>query len=292
MQLSLGWLEGCNLVCPYHGWTYAPDGACVRIPSITSQQGIPKRARATVYQAEERYGLVWVCLDEPKFPIPDYPYWGDPGFDSRYASQWIWKAAAGRVIENFVDISHFPFVHSTTLGNRSYPVTQEHTITQNEDGFTIDVNVTRPTVPDQTYHLTARIYMPFTVLYFRDPPAGRGQSRVRVNGRTLRVIFFTCSPLSMTETKLFELTSQNYALDTANDEADEYSGYSVQVFEEDRRIVEAQRPEELPFDLTEELHIKGPDISGIEYRRWMARLVGDTLPSPAPPVRERRGAAV
>ena len=31
--LSLGWIDGDTLVCAYHGWGYAPDGACVRIPS-------------------------------------------------------------------------------------------------------------------------------------------------------------------------------------------------------------------------------------------------------------------
>lgn len=41
---------------------------------------------------------------------------------------------------------------------------------------------------------------------------------------------------------------------------------------QDQRIVEEQRPEEVPVDLSEELHVKGPDAIAIEYRRFMAEL--------------------
>src|ERR1051326_4419365 len=31
-QLSTGWVEGDNLRCRYHGWTYAASGQCVEQP--------------------------------------------------------------------------------------------------------------------------------------------------------------------------------------------------------------------------------------------------------------------
>lgn len=37
-------------------------------------------------------------------------------------------------------------------------------------------------------------------------------------------------------------------------------------------IVEAQRPEELPLDLAEELHLRGPDTAGLEYRRVLHKM--------------------
>ena len=37
-------------------------------------------------------------------------------------------------------------------------------------------------------------------------------------------------------------------------------------------IVENQRPEELPLDLAEELHVKGPDAVALAYRRFLAEL--------------------
>src|SRR5262245_57565537 len=68
--LSLGWVDGGELVCAYHGWRYDDTGACTRIPSIDPSREIPKRARVTAYAVEERYGLAWVCLESPRAPIP------------------------------------------------------------------------------------------------------------------------------------------------------------------------------------------------------------------------------
>jgi hypothetical protein len=44
------------------------------------------------------------------------------------------------------------------------------------------------------------------------------------------------------------------------------------IAEQDRHIVEAQRPAELPLDLSEELHLKGPDGPAVEYRRRLRQL--------------------
>ena len=37
-------------------------------------------------------------------------------------------------------------------------------------------------------------------------------------------------------------------------------------------MVESQRPEELPLDLSEELHLRGPDAGTLAYRRLLAGL--------------------
>jgi hypothetical protein len=44
------------------------------------------------------------------------------------------------------------------------------------------------------------------------------------------------------------------------------------VMAQDLVIIENQRPEELPLDLTEELHVKGPDGISLAYRRFLAEL--------------------
>jgi phenylpropionate dioxygenase-like ring-hydroxylating dioxygenase large terminal subunit len=58
--LSLGWVSGANLVCPYHGWQYAADGRCVAIPQLADPGRVPAKARVPAFAAQERYGLIWV----------------------------------------------------------------------------------------------------------------------------------------------------------------------------------------------------------------------------------------
>jgi hypothetical protein len=44
------------------------------------------------------------------------------------------------------------------------------------------------------------------------------------------------------------------------------------VMEQDRHIVENQKPEELPLDLSEELHLRGSDAGTLAYRRFLREL--------------------
>ena len=69
MRLSLGATTGNSLVCPYHGWTFGPDGHCHHIPA--HPQLTPSRAaRARIYPVAEQNGYVWVCLGEPSSSRP------------------------------------------------------------------------------------------------------------------------------------------------------------------------------------------------------------------------------
>ena len=63
-RLSLGRIDGETIECPYHGWTYGPDGRCVAIPAHPDQRP-PARAVVRTYRAVERYDMVWVSLGEP-----------------------------------------------------------------------------------------------------------------------------------------------------------------------------------------------------------------------------------
>src|SRR5262249_37196969 len=43
--LSLGTVEGDEIVCPYHGWRYATDGRCTAIPQLHDPTRVPSKAR-------------------------------------------------------------------------------------------------------------------------------------------------------------------------------------------------------------------------------------------------------
>jgi len=68
--------------------------------------------------------------------------------------------------------------------------------------------------------------------------------------------------------------ARNYALD----ESDEgFRKFSLEVAEQDRIVVESQRPEALPLDLSEEFHLRGPDNCAVVYRRMLRELGIDNV---------------
>src|SRR5918911_1273677 len=100
--LSLGWVADGRLTCAYHGWEYDRTGACVKIPSLPEGATIPRKARAVTYRTAERYGWLGGRRNEPGAPLPRWPAdeWDDPDFRGCLSSVHVWRASAGRVIEN------------------------------------------------------------------------------------------------------------------------------------------------------------------------------------------------
>jgi vanillate O-demethylase monooxygenase subunit len=267
--LSLGWISGGILTCAYHGWRYRADGACVHIPA-RPEGVIPRRARVDSYQVAERYGLVWVCLGEPRAPVPEFPEYSDPSYRKTLYPPVHWKCSAARQTENFIDQAHFPWVHEGILGDRDYPESIDADIERQEEELRYEY-VDRPNPMHPLPHRRIyRVHRPFTI----------HQRKVRTGEDDVEVSFSPACPVSAGESTGFLIVARNFPLDPV-EEARRYQ-LDVLIQAQDQRIVEAQRPEELPIDLAAELHIKGPDAVAVAYRRLLAELGVDTDAAPGP----------
>lgn len=109
-----GRVLGDNIACPFHGWTFNPDGRCTDIPYATK---IPDKAvnalRAWPVLEENGYIAMWYDPEnkEPEHYLPAIPEWNTNGWgDWKFYRSRI-RAKACDVIENVVDIAHFPHVH-------------------------------------------------------------------------------------------------------------------------------------------------------------------------------------
>ncbi len=112
--LSGGKVNKNCVACPYHGWEYNGQGEVTFIPTRGVDGPISKRARVDAYPTEERYGMIWVFLgdlpEEERYPIPPFVEYGQPGW-KEVTSEYTWKAAGARVVENGIDMAHASFVH-------------------------------------------------------------------------------------------------------------------------------------------------------------------------------------
>ena len=110
-----GRVVGDDIACPFHGWEFNASGRCVAIPYANA---IPERAVDALrgWPVLESNGFIAMWYDPagnaPEDYLPDIPEWGadDWGDWTFYRSRI--RARACDVIENIVDIAHFPHVHA------------------------------------------------------------------------------------------------------------------------------------------------------------------------------------
>ena len=275
-RLSLGSVEDEALRCSYHGWLYDGAGVCVQIPGSEDHR-IPSRARLAGYRCTDAGGLVWVCLDDsPRFEVPRFAEYSDPEYRVVTIPAVDWNAGAARRVENFVDLAHIPWVHDGQLGSRDRPDIPGHALER--DGDNIHMWGSFPEIPSiktrtseldeadpsLTSNHNWRVFMPLTVWWQQSLPDGRFFG-----------LLVAASPISAGVTRTFMLNFRNFA----HDEPDgPFCQFQMEIAERDRAIVESQRPEQLPIDLTVELHIKAADKMSIEYRRWLVELVRELSP--------------
>lgn len=263
--LSLGWLsqDGSELICGYHGWHYGPTGACTWIPSLPPGRTIPLKARATPYRVEERYGIVWLCLeDEPRADIPRFPpEIEDPTFHHANARDGTWQCNAARFIENMMDTSHFPWVHEGIFGVRDKPIVTPTTMHPTDTGMTFEFNEpVGPLVEPNKPHVRAyELIFPFYIAFWTSQP----------HRPEREVSWFVCNPVSSRQTRWFNISYRNFEHPMGIEKRRELARI---ITDQDRHLVEAQRPEELPLDLSEELHLRGPDSVAVEYRKRLRDL--------------------
>ncbi|WPB56135.1 aromatic ring-hydroxylating dioxygenase subunit alpha [Xylophilus sp. GOD-11R] len=139
-RLSLGFLEGDDVVCGYHGWTFSPEGRCVRVPQQPAGTPIAANACVPAYRVQERYGYVWVTLaapgQEPLADLPDLPQDADPAFRRIDEFHEEWGIGALRLMENSFDNAHVAYVHRATFGDVQDPRPNLYRITaQGKYGF-------------------------------------------------------------------------------------------------------------------------------------------------------------
>ena len=67
-RLSKGWIADGQLQCGYHGWTFNGTGGA---PIPQKDDDDPAGVCVPRYPTAQRYGYVWVALEEPITGLPE-----------------------------------------------------------------------------------------------------------------------------------------------------------------------------------------------------------------------------
>ena len=260
-SLSVGSIEDGGLRCAYHGWCYGADGRCTDIPALP-EGPIPPRARVDSYPVQIAYDLVWVCLDDRAgLPLPPCPAVGDASLRVLAGEPYTWPVAAPRRVENFVDLSHFAFVHDGSLGSRDAPVPPVPSIERAAGELLFNYDPPDLVVdPTALFgHSRYRMPMPCTVnIEFILPSGAR------------RVLWMTASPVTHASCRCFWFVARSDAWDEPDEE---HMAFQARILAEDEPVVCSQDPPEMVLDQSVELSVRTDRVS-IEYRRWLRELAG------------------
>ncbi|TDD29227.1 aromatic ring-hydroxylating dioxygenase subunit alpha [Kribbella turkmenica] len=271
-RLSQGWVEDGALVCGYHGWSFAPSGACERIPQNDPEQPVPPRARALSVLVEERYGLVWICPGMPRAGIPELPEALDPEFDLIHEIMEVWRASAPRVIDNALDVSHLAWTHRNTIGDSSNPRMNNMKVEREGDTIRSRVSYISRLTPEQrrntgltgdftTRTTNSQLVQPFV---FRDVMEYENGLR--------HVLFKTATPVDDEHTLFCQFIARNDNPDEAKRQ--EIITLDRRIQAEDKELLEQIRPE-FPLEVQTEMHTR-TDRMTVEYRRILAELAQES----------------
>lgn len=276
-RLSLGrvliGLHGTRLECPYHGWQYGGDGRCRHVPA--APDFVPPASHgATVFEAREQHGLVWVRLQAPSQPLvasladpPAFAPGDDPAWRAVLCGPYELNTSAPRLVENFLDLSHFGFVHEGWLGERGHAQVQTGAVEEGEAGLVVrDALAWQPRAyaSAQAGAWVAYRYdvpHPFAAILRKDATEGDPVSNV--------IALFIRPDGHERCTAWFVMATRG---DSSTDQ--ELIAFQDAVFAQDRPVVESQSPRALPVGRTAPVsEVHGPaDRVSSAYRRHLKRL--------------------
>jgi phenylpropionate dioxygenase-like ring-hydroxylating dioxygenase large terminal subunit len=264
--ISQGSIDRDCIRCPYHGWKFQADGACIEIPANLDGELIPQNARLETYPVQEKYGFVWLFWgdlpDEVRPPLPSFPEVKDPALRA-IQGEYRWDAHYSLAVDHAIDFVHSPFVHTNTFGSGMVqdPQFSECDFQQGIWSASIATKLKQSLPKGFLWNYIYRkgwievaikqtLHMP----NFVSIDVGNGKV----------IVFLAQVPLDDRTTIAKTIQFRSFLTQPLFDGI--FRNQNLKINLEDKPIVEAQRPEVVPYDLTEELHMRS-DVLSVAYRK-------------------------
>ena len=212
-----------------------------------------------------RFGHLWTTPGSPSRDLFDIPEAAAPGRRLVDCGSVMVRCSPLRAVENFLDIAHFPFVHTDILGAEPQTEVDRYDVTIHED-------------TDEVWATKVRFFQP------QAAKSAKGgittEYMYRVPAPTCSVLYKTCPPRPG-EWDIITLFVQPMTEDHCtvwpwmalyDDDMPmaDLVGFQQMIFLQDRSILENQIPRRLPLDPGMEVPTQA-DLTSVAYRRWLKR---------------------
>lgn len=256
-------LASGEIECGYHGWRFGRSGACTLIPALGEGATLPPRARLHAAAAvAESAGVVWIAPCLPPNGPPAAEQFG-PEFLTGILDPAQADVDPGLMLDNFLDVAHFPFVHAATFGSEQSAAVDGYHLNRTKHGFVATTehefaHHEDPGVAAGIRPLVQRRRMTYTYL----PPYSATLRLEYLDAGGTNVIVFAVQPQRDRQCRIYTTLIRN-DLDAA--QLAESVLFEQRVLDEDL-AVQRRMTGSLPLDLTVEVHTRADRLT-IELRR-------------------------
>lgn len=277
-RLSLGRVCEGRLECPYHGWQFSSSAQCVHVPALPDFVP-PAGHAATPFVCTERYGLVWVQLAPARAvltaALPVFAAEEDGQLRKLNCGPYDVHTSAPRIVENFLDMAHFGFVHEHWLGSRDAAEIADYQVHSTPTGLRAtgckavqpksNLHSTTTAQVEYSYEVTAPYAAVLTKVTEPASVAAPGAATAATAAYREAIGLFIC-PIGQERSRVwFRLAVADFAsLDqTLRD-------FQHTIFTQDQPVLESQSPKRLPLDVRAEVHTAA-DKASSAYRRYLSQ---------------------
>jgi phenylpropionate dioxygenase-like ring-hydroxylating dioxygenase large terminal subunit len=211
----------------------------------------------------KRFGLVWTTLGTSPGGLFDLPEADEPDRRVVNCGTVAVRASGLRIVENFLDLAHFPFVHTDILGAEPHTEVTQYNVEIRRDVDEVwatncqffqpqaALSASEGIMTDYIY----RVMTPFTTLLYKTCPNAANR---------WDVICLFVQPLDPDRCRAHPVM---FLIDDVSTTT-ELVHFQQLIFLQDRIILENQRPVLLPLEPRAEIPTRA-DATSIAYRRWL-----------------------
>jgi phenylpropionate dioxygenase-like ring-hydroxylating dioxygenase large terminal subunit len=230
-----------------------------------------QQARAVAVQ--EAYGLVWVCLQTQAgsaitttaHTLPPFAAESQTGLRKINVGPYDVATSAPRIVENFLDMAHFGFVHAGWLGDADHATIPDYQVESTEQGIKLlnlqawqpqsSVLASKGAMVAYTYEVNH----PYAAVLTKVPDAASGVKP----GYEESIALFIQAVTPEQSRVWFRMAMADFEIDEH-----QVQDFQNTIFLQDKPVLESQRPRLLPLHAASEAHV-AVDKGSVAYRRYL-----------------------